>query len=199
MNGKEVHLSGHGPTRVNKLLIKPISNYIPCQAHNSAVQPTATPFASACSWYLAIQSRTRVGTPALRDCVSLDFIKGRQEQNRPVDIVSSLLNTRFYNGVSINCVDNTAKAHLGPTNNLSQGLSIIRCNNLEVYWCMSAFDLANKRAGCILSSPGCTRSGYSFLNFVASFSRRSRERPATDHLRFVGNLAAMCVHTIVPV
>lgn len=47
--------------------------------------------------------------------------------------------------------------------------------------------------------PGCTRSGYSFLNFTASFSRRSRDRPATDHLRFVGNLAAMCMHTIVPV
>lgn len=56
----------------------------------------------------------------------------------------------------------------------------------------------SNRVDCIYS-PGCTRSGYSFFNLAASFSRRSRDRPATDHLRFVGNLAAMCVHTIVPV
>lgn len=94
---------------------------------------TATPFASACSWYLAIQSRIRVGTAALRITVRHHLVRGGEErQNKPVDIVSSLLNARLNDGVSINCVDNAAEAHLGPPNDLSERLGIIRRNNLEV-------------------------------------------------------------------
>lgn len=51
----------------------------------------------------------------------------------------------------------------------------------------------------IAVSPGCTLSGYSLLSLAASFSRRSRDRPAIAHWRFVGNWAAMWRQTCVPV
>lgn len=95
---------------------------------------TATPFASARSWYLATQSRIRVGTAALRITVRHDIVRGGEERhNKPVDIVSSLFNARLYDGVSINCIDNAAEAHPGPPNDPSERLGIIRRDNLKVW------------------------------------------------------------------
>lgn len=59
---------------------------------------------------------------------------GREERHdKPVDIVSSLLNTRPHDGLSVDYVDNAAEADLGPANDLSQRPGVIRRNNLKVY------------------------------------------------------------------
>lgn len=58
---------------------------------------------------------------------------GEERQDKPVDIVGSLLNARLHDGLSVDYVDNAAEADIGPSNDLSQGLGIIRRNNLEVY------------------------------------------------------------------
>lgn len=59
---------------------------------------------------------------------------GAERQDRPVNIVSLLLNARLYDDVSINCIDNAAEAHLGPSNDLSERLAVLRRNNLEVWF-----------------------------------------------------------------
>lgn len=131
VNGEKVHFSRHGSARVNQLLMKFVSCRIPLSS--LVVSPTATPFSSACLWYLATQSRIKVGTAALQATIRHHLARGGDErQNKPVDIVSSLCNASLYDGISVNCVYNAAEAHLGPANDLSECLGIIRRNNLKV-------------------------------------------------------------------